>query len=162
MRIIRTKNKSQTKKTLYVFLDVDGVLNKKSDWVNKFYIRDDCVQVLSDLFESINNQWIPYVILCSTWRAGAGVNNEAPQYTALKESLIQYGIRIYDTTPLSNKGRQAEIEYYIRRNNVDDYIVIDDDPSLFEFPDRIKLYTPDYKTGLIDSDIKKIVKLIGG
>ena len=160
--MFRLKSKLQTKKSIYVFLDVDGVLNKKSDWVNKFYIRDDCVQVLSDLLESINNQWIPYVVLCSTWRAGAGVNNEAPQYTTLKNSLKQYGIQIYDTTPLSNKGRQAEIEYYIRRNNVDDYIVIDDDPSLFEFPDRIKLYTPDYKTGLIDSDIKKIVKLIGG
>lgn len=65
---------------------------------------------------------------------------------------------IDDSTPVSSKTRQEEIEYYIRRHNIMDYIVLDDDESLFPWPERINLYITDYNTGLTDKDVKILLK----
>lgn len=37
------------KEIMYVFFDIDGVLNKKSDWKNKYSIDIDCVKVFQRL-----------------------------------------------------------------------------------------------------------------
>ena len=86
------------------------------------------------------------------------VPHNSRQYDRLCKVLAEYGLTIFDTTPLSNKGRQAEVEFYIRRNQVDDYIVIDDDRSLYEEPDRLCFYEPDYKTGFTREDVGKALK----
>lgn len=48
-------------------------------------------------------------------------------------------LKIYDKTSRSQKSRQEEIEYYIKRNNVN-------------------LYCPNYLTGLTKKDLKNIRK----
>ena len=37
-------------------------------------------------------------------------------------------------------------------------MILDDDRSLFEAPERLELYSPDYRTGLTRQDVKSIVK----
>ena len=99
--------------------------------------------------------------MISTWRAGASDKlHESKQIIDLKCSLEKKGIDIFGYTPLSGKSRQLEIEYYIRRNKVKDYIVLDDDISLFENPENINLYVPDFKKGFTKNDIKKAVKML--
>lgn len=90
------------------------------------------------------------MILSSTWRQG-GDN--------VRDAFMEYGIHIDDTTPVSNKSRQEEIEYYIRRNGIQKYIVIDDDAGLFPRAAEINLFLTDYKTGLSESDVKKLVRM---
>lgn len=53
------------------------------------------------------------------------------------ESFAEYNLIIEDLTHDSNKTRQEEIEYYIRRHSISSYIVLDDDESLFPYPERI-------------------------
>ena len=140
-----------------LFLDVDGVLNKESDWRKPFTVNTGCLQCFAKLIEYDAD---PHIILSSTWRVGytnTGVRSE--RGNSLSQELENYGIVIEDCTPVSCKTRQEEIEYYIRRHNILEYVVLDDDESLFPFPKRLKLYITDYKTGLTEKDIKKIRKI---
>ncbi len=149
---------------LYIFLDIDGVLNAKADWAIKFSIRDSCLEAFKECTEQLRKIYPEIrVVICSTWRAGKSVNgdSDAKQYLVLRQKLHDIGIDIYGETPISNKGRQAEVEYYIKRNSVTDSLIIDDDPSLYEDITRLTFFRPDYKTGLRKEDIKYIVKLLG-
>lgn len=147
---------------IYIFLDVDGVLNKESDWRNKFYLNASCVKVFGELCRKLEKIYGEVrTVLISTWRAGISKSGtDVEQINSLDKILAQEGIRIYASTPVTDKGRQAEVEYYIRRNQVSEYIIIDDDLSLFDNLDKVKIFVPDYRTGLVKGDIKKIVKII--
>lgn len=46
----------------------------------------------------------------------------------------------------------------IRRHGVGEYLVLDDDPSLFPEPESINLYVVDAEIGLTEKDVKKILK----
>lgn len=141
---------------MYYFLDIDGVLNKKSDWRNPFSINSLCLKNFSELIENDDD---PHIILSSTWRAGyTNKGIMSSQGNNLGVKLEEYGLHIDDSTPISSKTRQEEIEYYIRRHNIVDYIVLDDDESLFPWPERINLFLTDHNTGLTDEDVKKLKK----
>ena len=146
---------------LYIFLDIDGVLNAKPDWTIKFSIRESCLMALKECVKQLRKIYPEIrVVICSTWRAGKSVNgdSDAKQYLVLRNKLQDIGIDIYGETPISNKGRQAEVEYYIRRNAINYSLIIDDDPSLYDDISRLNFYKPDYRTGLKKEDVKRIVK----
>ena len=53
---------------MYIFLDVDGVLNTETDWARKVYsLNKSCVDAFCRLVKSIPN---PRIVLSSTWRNG--------------------------------------------------------------------------------------------
>ena len=149
-------------KMTYLFFDVDGVLNREADWVNKFALHAPCVKAFGKLCSTIAGKYGEVTpVLISTWRAGIGTNGRnSPQVDALKSALASVGVSVTDSTPVSNKGRQAEVNYYLRRHSAGRYVVIDDDPSLFDDPGSINLYVTNYKTGLVENDIVKIIKRI--
>ncbi len=143
----------------YVFFDVDGVLNKESDWrIKRYHINDSCLNTFANIVHSLHRRYKenPRLVICSTWRAGAG---DSSALLILEQRLSEAGLRIWGSTPVTtNKTRQEEIEFYIRRNGVENYIVIDDDDSLYDRKNEINLYVPDYKKGLIEKDESQILK----
>ena len=144
-----------------IFLDVDGVLNKESDWNKKYYVDKNCVACLQKIIQLINKKkYTAKIVLSSTWRAGMGATSESLQILELKKQLAAFGIEIADATPVSNQGRQREVLYYIRKHNVSNYLIIDDDESLFEDIGKLHFYKPDYKTGLTLQDVKKVKKML--
>ncbi|MCR5670747.1 MAG: hypothetical protein K6G10_07045 [Butyrivibrio sp.] len=145
----------------YIFLDIDGVLNKESDWKIKYSIDKSCVNALKDISMLCEKQYGDIrIILSSTWKAGISKDGSSIQIKNLQEALATVGLAIFESTPMSNKGRQAEIEYFIRRNSVQHYLVIDDDLSLFEEPKRLNLLVSDYKKGLTKDDVKTVKKML--
>lgn len=108
-----------------------------------YCINKECLNNFLIYLNKIKNY---KVVLISTWRNGDGIK------------VLEKYFPIYDKTPNSNKDRQAEVEYYIKRNNITKYIIIDDDISLYNTPERVNIYIPDYKTGLTKNDIKKLLK----
>ncbi len=152
-------HKRKTVSPVFIFLDVDGVLNCKADWNNKFFLRESCLSAFGECVRRLERQYDVRVVLSSTWRAGKSVtgDTDAVQYQNLCEKLLLYGVKIHATTPVSDKGRQAEIEYYIKRNNVENYIVIDDDPELFSDLSHLNFFQPNYRTGLTEKDVKTII-----
>ena len=76
----------------------------------------------------------------------------------MTKALGEYGLCIDGCTPVSNKTRQKEIEFYIRRNGIVKYLVLDDDVSLFPEAERLCVYFTNYKTGITEQDVKQIAK----
>ena len=147
---------------VYVFFDMDGVLNRESDWNRAFPINEDNVKIFSELIEGLMDIYASVrLVISSSWRAGYSKNgdNDTPQIKELKNILRGKGYHIYAATPLSNKGRQKEIEYYIRRNNVSHYIVIDDESSLYYDISLLHFCEVDSKIGISRDDVKKIIKM---
>ncbi|MDY5576653.1 MAG: HAD domain-containing protein [Lachnospiraceae bacterium] len=144
---------------MYIFLDMDGVLNKESDWHKKFYINPDCLCNFEELIKKLIRNNDIQIILTSTWRQGvSGLDDSI--LLPLNSMLNKYNLRINDCTVKSNKTRQEEIEYYIRRHNVDKYIILDDDEKLFPDKNNVNLYLINYKTGFCSRDVSNIIKVI--
>lgn len=143
---------------MYYFLDVDGVLNKESDWHKPFTVNPICVSNFKELMHKDED---PHVILSSTWRKGfTNTGVKSARADSVMTIFDEFGIRIEGTTPTSNKSRQEEIEHYIKRNGIKEYLIIDDDESLFSRLADINIYLTDYKNGLTELDVKKILKQI--
>lgn len=159
--IFKNNKVPDRQKSITVFFDVDGVLNSQWDWRTPFTLNPTCLRAFQMLDKAFRNSgFVPSYVLCSTWRAGkSDTGQDALQYDKLRTALASIGVVISGQTPLSSKTRQEEVEYYTRRNGVKDFIVLDDDASLYPHSERIKLFTPNYKTGLQMQDTKSIIKL---
>ena len=144
---------------MYIFLDVDGVLNTEADWARKVYsLNSKCVDQFCRLLKSLPD---PKVVLSSTWRNGiARDGTTAVHIDDLIQALEPAGIKGLDKTAIAPDGsRTKEIDHYLRRHPEDDYIILDDDPDLFDKGEKTPhLYLTSAKTGLTEADVKRIIK----
>ena len=144
---------------MYIFLDVDGVLNTETDWKRRVYsLRPSCVDAFCRLLNSLQ---APKVVLSSTWRNGiARDGTTAVHINDLLEALEPTGIKSLDKTGMAPDGsRSREIDHYLRRHPEEDYIILDDDPNLFaQKGDTPHLYLIASKTGLTNTDVDRILK----
>ncbi len=139
--------KTKKKPPSVVFLDIDGVLNRKSDWVRHGLIREECVRALSLLCRELSCHKI---VLSSSWRTG--------DTSELQGVLQEYGLCIVVVTPLSSKTRAEEIAFYARREGLANYLILDDDESLFGENLPKELYLVNHLTGLTERDVAMICK----
>ena len=146
---------------MYIFLDVDGVLNTKKDWERKIYsLNPKCVDEFCNLLKKIDD---PKIVLSSTWRNGiARDGSTAVHIDKLQEVLSKSGISSMDKTATAPDGsRSREIDYYLRTHNKDSYIILDDDIDIFELGEKTpNLFRIDPSTGLTKKDVKSILKEI--
>ncbi len=146
---------------MYIFLDVDGVLNTEADWARKVYsLNKSCVDSFCKLLRDLP---VPKIVLSSTWRNGiARDGTTAVHIDDLVKALASAGIKELDKTAISPDGsRSKEIDYYLRRHPEDDYLILDDDPSLFEEGKKTShLYLTSAKTGITDKDVVMIKKMV--
>lgn len=117
---------------LYVFFDIDGVLNTMNDWRKPYVVNENNVKCFANAFSQYTDVKF---ILISSWRKGW--NQEyalcTPQIQNLVKIFAQHELIISDVTKQSPiKDRGAEILYYIQRHNVKKYIIIDDDMSEYK------------------------------
>ncbi|MBR1477041.1 MAG: hypothetical protein IJ608_03660 [Lachnospiraceae bacterium] len=145
----------------YIFLDVDGVLNTEADWARKAYsLNPHCIGAFCKLLNSLDDS---RVVLSSTWRNGiARDGTTAVHINDLIKALKPAGVTKLDKTGVSPDGsRTKEIEHYLRRHSVDNYIILDDDPELFDQKENTPhLYLTSAKTGLTEADVTKILKML--
>ena len=80
----------------------------------------------------------------------------------LLKALEPAGIMFLDKTGIAPDGsRTKEIDFYLRRHPEERYIILDDDPTLFDQPKNTPhLYLTSSKTGLTDADVDRILKKI--
>ena len=93
-------------KRRYCFFNVDGLLNRSSDWKKPFTINYGLVNFFCHFLSQ--NNLIP--ILTSSWRIGfngPGDENNASYIKELEELFKAYGLKIYAKTPYL-KGRPRE------------------------------------------------------
>ena len=70
-----------------VFLDVDGVLNKQSDWKRPFSLNDECCYWFNTLIKDLPNVKI---VLSSTWRNG--IARDGSIFKALQSLIFKMPI----------------------------------------------------------------------
>ena len=144
---------------MYIFLDVDGVLNTETDWARRVYsLNPKCVGAFIKLLNAISG---PKVVLSSTWRNGiARDGTTAVHIDDLIRALSPAGIMRLDRTAVAPDGsRSKEIDHYLRRHPAGEYIILDDDPSLFELGLKTPhLFLTSAKTGLTEADVVQILK----
>lgn len=146
---------------MYIFLDVDGVLNKQSDWKKPFSLNSECCYWFNAFVREIPDVKI---VLSSTWRNGISRDgSRATHIDDLMSKLVDAGIGTIDKTATSPDGfRNKEIDYYLRRHPVDTYIILDDEGSIFEKGEKTtNLYLTDSTKGFSESDYKRLKKLLG-
>jgi hypothetical protein len=100
-------------KTIYIFTDIDGVLNTVT--------RNDWSPVSCDLYDELCQEFDLRPVITSTWR----VNHSKKDL----QRIFEYqGIttEIHDVTPVLNEGRGLEILEFLRENPCDGYVIIDD------------------------------------
>ena len=143
--------------SLYVFLDIDGVLNTYKDWHIPYTVNSKNIISFAKAMERFPEARI---ILTSSWRTGwdKDFSKCTPQIQELINAFKEYGLAIYDVTRVSvSKDRGAEVLHYVKWHNVSEYIVIDDDINEFitALP-KIQLVDPE--TGFVKIDKKKICR----
>lgn len=158
------------KKDILIFLDVDGVLNTTNSRVSLYEIKEANVNAFKNLVEKLEKKgYIAKIILSSTWRIGyeKELDRCLPQIKRLIMELEQAGLSIYDKTPFYNQQtRDVEIQRYILgyRLKKEDfaYIILDDDISVFdkEALKKMCFYRVNEKFGLTMTDVAKIMKLV--
>lgn len=145
---------------MYIFLDVDGVLNTKGDWRRRAYsLNTKCVEEFCNFLKKLDN---PKIVLSSTWRKGiAGDGTTAAHMEELMQALSRVGITEIDRTAEAPDGsRSKEINHYLRRHPVEPYIILDDDPELFEQREKTPyLYLTNPETGFTRRDAAKLRKM---
>jgi hypothetical protein len=97
-----------------IFTDIDGVFNT----INRNQWSSLSVGLYDDLCQEFNLK----PVITSTWRVKHSIKE-------LERIFQHYGIftDIYDFTPIINsEGRGGEIENWLKENQCDNYLILDD------------------------------------
>ena len=119
---------------IFLFLDIDGVLNTSAQWKRMYSLNDDCIARFADYVHSLPSEEAK-IILTSSWKNGfdpAGCHS--PQIRELIEKLAVHGLSILGKTENdASEDRAKEINDYIRKHHLEQQtcLVIDDDPNIF-------------------------------
>lgn len=142
---------------IYIFLDVDGVLNNNQ--VRKKYrgndmriICDDNLLQFVDLINKIEDKCL--IVLTSTWCYSIDNIN------ILKKALNKYDLKLSDYLDIDQSKSRGKmiIEYCQQRNILHDDIIIIDDGYISELPDR--LIKCDYNLGMTSNELKKALAFL--
>lgn len=148
--------------TPVIFLDVDGVLNCQSTFLeNNYNMTSLCDQRLS-LFADIIKQTSAIVVMSSSWR----IDQNTREY--IESHLLKKGVKVHDVTPFLNCTRHIEIVQWINDNkhmNFGNIAIIDDDTDAcipanlhMEVKDlSIKYFQTHFDTGLTEKDALAII-----
>lgn len=147
---------------IYIFLDVDGVLNTKADWKNMFSLRNECVTSFNNYLANLSVKNEIRIVLSSSWKKGFSYNGS---HAAHIKRLIQsvHGSIIAKTEDFDMMNRSKEINDFIIKHNLIDekIIIIDDDKTLFLdsiIGNNVKFIYTDARTGFMEGKKQKSLK----
>lgn len=144
---------------MYIFLDIDGVLNTESDWKVPYTLNQNCLDEFADTFKNIKSK----IILISSWRAGfISKNNHqnTKQIQKLENELNKRGLEVSGRISVNFPNRDLAVQKYRKdlSERGETLIVIDDD--IREYSQKYpELYLTNYKTGFTARDRKEIQRL---
>lgn len=158
---------------IYIFLDIDGVLNNESAFelnyrmykkgkseLTSALIDDQKLLILKDFCNQITKSEKSHneyrIVISSSWRKADNL------LSIIKEKLNEVDLDFIDTTPYCFSGeRGEEIAQFCNEHNIskEDTVILDDDSDMADYHDRhIKTYTRD---GLTYLDTEKALILLG-
>lgn len=148
----------------YLFLDIDGVFipfNNHDSVDHTYFNKPD--KWSKEAIKSLNelcNKFNPKIIIISSFRVTRTLQQ-------IKDGLKNAGFIGDVISELPNKKdekRFQEVSEYIKKNNITNYIIIDDQNHDIEKATNLKtnLCKPSIKTGFTSSDLKKCISILSG
>lgn len=129
---------------MFVFLDIDGVLNTESDWNRLYTLNLRCVEAFVRKYKGSK------VILTSSWKNGYSpiFNNCSEPIQDLISVLSDGGVSVVGR--IDDGPRDTMIAKFVKDHNLksDSYIILDDDRSEFNSHTE-NLIIINSKTGII-------------
>lgn len=108
-----------------IFLDFDGVIN---DWYTFNSVNEKCIKILKFIVEESNAK---LVVTSSNKYSFQNKFNSLENTLCYKlyiQSLVNYGLSIYDFTPCVLENRELEIKQYLKNHpEIIEYLILDDD-----------------------------------
>ena len=145
-----------------IFLDVDGVLNDQDLIFEKFKTKEieiskDKLLLLKKIITSSNDI---KVVLSSSWRIGllkkdGKIVADTTYHKEFLELLKEYDIEIYDITP-SMMSRPEEIKYYLDNNDIESYVILDDE----DLNDENQVKTDFFNGGLREEHVSLAIDIL--
>lgn len=164
-----------------IFLDIDGVFNT-AETFDKFFYQSLETRIEIDIFrleylKTIIDKTGAKIVLSSAFRRFFEKENEeivpiTPKGKKMYNLFQEYGIQIYDKTESNLKNREDQIkDWLLMRDDIDNFIIIDDEPSMFyELYDRLIqtskisrseiLMNMDDCTGLCEYHIREAIEML--
>ncbi len=105
-----------------IFLDIDGVLNVYGTGRDEF--GSTFHKHFEDNLKSIVDATNAKIVISSTWRMNG--LSEMKRMWEMRDIPGQ----VIDITPVMNTDRGEEISEWLRNNNVDNYVILDDDSDM--------------------------------
>ena len=139
---------------IFLFLDIDGVLNTSAQWKRMYSLNDECIAHFADYVHTLPSKEAK-IILTSSWKNGFDpAGHHSPQIKELIKKLATHGLSILGKTENdASEDRAKEINDYIRKHHLDQQtcIVIDDDPNIFrsELSGNCKMLLTDARVGFL-------------
>lgn len=126
-----------------LFLDIDGVLNKTSDYEVKLdgngYFRVNMLLIAN--LKTIINKTAAKIILSSPWRKLGGA----------REFLDTCGFTIFDITDEEGRFRGHEIQRWLDKHpEVTRYAIVDDDSDMLD-PQLRHFFQTEFEYGLTET-----------
>jgi len=143
-----------------LFLDVDGVLNKantkEKTTTGYNFVEDVFVRRLKDIVDQTGCK----IVLSSDWRYDAHTESN-PELDELESRLAEYGLVLYDFTPIINNHRGREIQSWLDTHvGVSSFVILDDRGDME--PNAERLVRTLFSCGLTDENKREVVKMLNG
>ncbi len=148
---------------MYVFLDIDGVLNGQQDWKRKIPLNKHCIDQFARYIHELNRKYKVKIILSSTWREGFSITGKhSEQIARLLEMLAQHDITIDGKTEESfGLDRAEEINSYIHQHGLESIpcVILDDTEEIFMSPltGNALLHLTNPRTGFTKRDRRMLL-----
>lgn len=149
-----------------IFLDIDGVLNSASfmkarqkdfDTVDKSE-EDRWLDMLDQEAVNLLNKAVKAtsanIVVSSTWR----ILHSAEKLSFFLKEKGFIGSIIDITPSFSGKPRGDEIQAWLDKNQIDDFVIIDDDNDMGELSHR--LVQTSWQTGIQQQHVDKIISML--
>lgn len=139
-----------------VFLDIDGVLNSSLSLYsgcsnnNKWSIDKNIISAYKKFSEKHNLK----TVIISNWREKVQ-NNQEMEKIIFDDCGVN--LNIHGLTPVLNKKRGFEVEYYINNNDIKNYVIIDDQANFLD-NQLDRFIKTDIALGMTIYDLKKIAE----
>jgi hypothetical protein len=164
----------------YIFLDIDGVMNNQTDWLNKAKNNTErfenhrmfCDHAWS-LLALVCGVTDAQIILSSSWRSGFTQTNDGVVIredlncsltSRLMDYFERYDIPLVGLTTKQYFQRGKQIMDYVNNHFTinDNWVVLDDEVYDMELIPQDKMIKTEWKTGLQYEHIERIIKYFKG
>ena len=147
-------------KVFTIFLDIDGVLNRRIDWDRPYTLNEKCVASFGAFCQRLGRVRI---ILTSSWRGGflsRGNRNNSLPIRELESLLGAFEVTIAGKVSDREKGRTAQILDFLDLHpkvSQEYSFILDDNPEEFVPGPPLDAYCTSDKKGFTDKDAEEIL-----